>query len=86
MTTSNGDKPDDKTERKTMVKRIKQTTVNRVLVSTVQLLDPMYNGVYETVVLDGDWSDSAFERRASTLEQAMKNHADGIARVQKAGA
>ena len=63
---------------------IKQDEVNNVLVSTVKLPnDEWYQGEYETLVLDGDWSEEAFERRTNTLEQAMKNHSKGIAYVMK---
>ena len=59
-----------------MNKVIKQTIVNRIKVSTIQLPnDPFYRGCYETIVLS---HGHEFERRAGTLDEAMRHHAEGI--------
>ncbi len=58
-----------------MIKQIKRTNANGVLVSTIQLLDPYYDGLFETIVLS---HGHEFERRAGTFEEAMKDHAAGI--------
>ena len=57
------------------MKTIKQTVVDGIEVSTIQLLDPFYDGLYETIVLG---HGHEFERRAGTLDEAMRHHAEGI--------
>ena len=56
-----------------MIKQIKKTMVNGIKVSTIQLLDPYYDGLFETIVLS---HGHEFERRSETFEQAMNDHED----------
>ena len=61
--------------KKTMIKQVKKTIVNGIKVSTIQLLDPYYDGLFETIVLS---HGHEFERTAKTYKQAMNDHQQGI--------
>ena len=58
-----------------MIKPIKKTVVNGIKVSTIQLLHPYYDGLFETIVLS---HGHEFERRSGTYEQAMNDHQQGV--------
>ena len=58
-----------------MIKNIKKTIINGIKVSTIQLLHPYYDGLFETIVLS---HDVKFQRRSGTYKQAMNDHQQGI--------